>query len=105
MGEFMRVQVVLLAASVVLAGCATPSQRISSKLVSYGVPEPQAVCVGDKLESRLTISQMQRIGQIAKRSRDDTGRVTIAQFAAALNKPGDDELVAEVLRAGLGCML
>jgi hypothetical protein len=88
-----------------MAGCTTPSQRISSKLIGYGVPEPQAVCVGDKLEDRLSISQLQRIGQIAKRSRDDTGQVTIAQFAAALNKPGDEELVAEVLRAGLGCLL
>jgi hypothetical protein len=101
----MRVQAGLLAVTVVLAGCATPSQRISSQLVGYGVPEPQAVCVGDKLQDRLSIAQLQRIGQIAKRSRDDTGRVTIAQFAAALNKPGDEELVAEVLRAGLGCMI
>lgn len=101
----MRVQVGLLAAMVILAGCATPSQRISSKLIGYGVPEPQAVCVGDKLEDRLSIAQMQRIGQIAKRSRNDDGQVTITQFAAALNKPGDEELVAEVLRAGLGCLL
>jgi hypothetical protein len=90
---------------VVVAGCATPSQRISSKLVSYGVPEPQAVCVGDKLEDRLSISQLRRVGEIAKSSRNDAGRVTITQFAQALDKPGDEELVAEVLRAGLGCIL
>lgn len=101
----MRINAVLLVATVALAGCATPSQRISSKLVAYGVPEPQAVCVGDRLEDRLSVSQLRRIGDIAKRSRDDTGRVTIAQFAAALNRPGDEELVAEVLRAGLGCMI
>jgi hypothetical protein len=101
----MRVRAGLVGVAVLLAGCATPSQRISSKLISYGVPEPQAVCVGDKLEDRLSISQMQRIGQIAKRSRNDAGQVTITQFAQALDKPGDEELVAEVLRAGLGCLL
>lgn len=101
----MRVAAVLLVGLALLAGCATPSQRISSKLVDYGVPQPQAVCVGDKLEERLTISQIQRIGNIAKRSRGTDGRVTLAQFAAALDRPGDEAIVAEVLRAGLGCML
>jgi hypothetical protein len=104
-GDFMRVQAGLLTVMTVLAGCATPSQRISSRLIEYGVPQPQAVCVGDKLEDRLSISQMQRIGQIAKRSRNDAGQVTITQFAQALDKPGDEALVAEVVRAGLGCLL
>jgi hypothetical protein len=101
----MRVGVVLVVVMLLVAGCATPSQRISSKLISYGVPEPQAVCVGDKLEDRLSIAQLQRISQIAKRSRNEAGQVTITQFAQALDKPGDEELVAEVLRAGLGCLL
>ncbi len=101
----MRVQNSLIAALVLVAGCATPSQRISSKLMSYGVPEPQAVCVGDKLEDRLSIAQMKRIGEIARRSRNEGGLVTIAQVAQALDQPGDEALVAEVLRAGLGCML
>lgn len=101
----MKVRVALVGVMVLLAGCATPSQRISSKLVSYGVPEPQAVCVGDKLEDRLSISQLRRVSEIAKRSRNEAGRVTITQFAQALDKPGDEELVAEVLRAGLGCIL
>lgn len=101
----MRVGVGLVWVMLLVAGCSTPSQRISSKLISYGVPEPQAVCVGDKLDDRLSIAQLQRIGQIAKRSRNEAGQVTITQFARALDKPGDEQLVAEVLRAGLGCML
>jgi hypothetical protein len=101
----MRVRAGFIGLFVLVAACATPSQRISSKLVSYGVPEPQAVCVGDKLEDRLSISQLRRVSEIAKRSRTDAGRVTIAQFAQALDQPGDEELVAEVLRAGLGCLL
>jgi hypothetical protein len=88
-----------------LAGCATPSQRISSQLIGYGVPEPQAVCVGDKLQARLNVSQMRRIGQISKASRNEAGHVTLTQFAAALNKPGDEQIVAEVFRAGVGCLL
>ena len=95
----------LVAMFVVLAGCATPSQRISAQLIGYGVPEPQAVCVGDKLQARLNVSQLRRIGAITKASRNETGRVTLTQFAAALNQPGDEAIVAEVFRAGLGCLL
>jgi hypothetical protein len=101
----MRVQTWVLAAALAVAGCATPSQRISSKLIGYGVPEPQAICVGDKLEQRLSISQLRRIGEITKASRSATGQVSLTQFAAALNKPGDEQIVAEVVRAGLGCVL
>lgn len=100
----MRINVILLGSLVLVAGCATPSQRVSSKLISYGVPEPQAVCMGDRLQQRLTIAQLKRIGAIGKASRDDMGRVTVAQVAAALNRPGDEALVAEVLKAGVGCL-
>lgn len=96
---------IAMAALVLVAGCATPSQRISAQLVEYGVAEPQAVCVGDKLEQRLNISQLRRIGQITKTSRNAAGRVTIAQLAASLDQPGDEAIVAELLRAGVGCML
>lgn len=101
----MRIAWFGLVGLALMAGCATPSQRISTKLVEYGVPQPQAVCVGDKLEARLTISQIRRVADIAKRSRNSAGRVTITQFAAALDHPGDEAIVAEVLRAGLGCLL
>lgn len=101
----MRVQGCLLLGLVLVAGCATPSQRISSQLIGYGVPEPQAVCVGDKLQARLSISQLRRIGQITKASRNQAGQVTLPQFAAALDQPGDEAIVGEVLRAGVGCLL
>ena len=101
----MRVRGVLPVVMVLISGCATPSQRISSQLVGYGVPEPQAVCVGDKLQARLNISQMRRIGQITEASRNAAGQVTLTQFVAALNQSGDEQIVAEVLRAGVGCLL
>lgn len=101
----MRVSGLLLAGLVLVAGCATPSQRISSQLVGYGVPEPQAVCVGDKLQARLSMSQLRRIGQITKAGRNEAGRVSLAQLAAALDQPGDEAIVAEVFRAGVGCLI
>ena len=106
----------LVVACLAFAACSTPtdppstirsapSQRVSSALIGYGVRESQAVCMGDRLQQRLTISQLQRIGQIGKAGRNDRGRVSAVQVAAALNRPGDEALVAEVLRAGVGCLV
>lgn len=98
-----RLPVLLACASI--AGCATPSQRISAKLVQYGLPEPQAVCMGDRLEQHLSLQQLQRLGKVSAMSRDRMGRMNVNELARALNQPGDEALVAEVLRAGLGCLI
>lgn len=101
----MSLRLVVMSGFVLLAACASPSQRISTKLIDYGVPEPQAVCMGDRLEQRLTTTQLVRLGEVARLSRDSAGRMTVNDLARALNRPGDEALVAEVLRSGLGCLI
>ena len=97
----------LFAAALVLlaSGCATPSQRITSKLVEYGVPPRQAQCMGDRLEARLGNRQLQRLGEIGRLNRDRMGRMSVNDIVATLDKPGDEALVAEVVRSGIGCMI
>lgn len=104
LGVVMRLLPIVIACAAI-AGCATPSQRISAKLVKYGLPEPQAVCMGDRLEQRLSLKQLQRLGQVGEMSRDRAGRMSVNEIARALNQPGDEALVAEVLRAGLNCLI
>jgi hypothetical protein len=87
-----------------LAACATPAQRITSKLTEYGVPAPQARCMGDRLQAQLSASQLQRLGEIGRLNRDRIGHMTVNDIAATLNKPGDEALVAEVVRSGLSCL-
>ena len=88
-----------------LAACATPSQRITAKLTEYGVPPTQARCMGDRLQDRLSIKQLQRLAEIGRLNRDRLGHMTVADIAATLNKPGDEVLVAEVLRTGVSCLI
>jgi hypothetical protein len=95
----------LLAALAVLAACATPSQKITAKLTEYGVPAPQARCMGDRLQARLSVGQLRRLGEIGRLNRDRMGRMTVNDIAATLNKPGDEALVAEVVRSGISCLL
>lgn len=88
-----------------LAACATPSQRITAKLTEYGVPPTQARCMGDRLQARLNTSQLRRLGEIGALNRDRIGRMSVSDIAATLNQPGDEALVAEVVRSGISCLV
>jgi hypothetical protein len=93
-----------LAAVVLLAACATPSQKIATRLAEYGIPEAQARCMGDQLQSRLNLAQLRRLGEIGAINRDRMGQMTVNDIAATLNKPGDEALVKEVARSGIACL-
>lgn len=96
---------ITLAALLLVAACARPSERIATKLVEYGLPQRQAVCVGERLERNLSTSQLRRVAEIVRLNGDRVGRLTVNDIVRALDKPGDEAIVAQVLRAGLGCLV
>ena len=101
----MLLRLLPLTALTLLAACATPAQRISTKLTEYGVAPRQAQCMGDRLEARLDNRQLRRLGEIGRLNRDRMGRMSVNDIVATLNKPGDEALVAEVVRSGIGCLI
>lgn len=101
----MLLRLLPLTALALLAACATPSQRISTKLTEYGVPPRQAQCMGDRLEAKLNNRQLLRLGEIGRLNRDRMGRMSVNDIVATLNKPGDEALVAEVVRSGISCLI
>jgi uncharacterized protein YceK len=96
---------IAIALMTLASGCASPAQRISAKLTEYGVPEARARCMGDRLEQRLSVAQLRRLGGLAALNRDRMGRMTVNDIVRMLDRPGDEAIVAEVLRAGLGCLI
>lgn len=90
---------------VLLAACTTPAQRIATKLGEFGVPPGQARCMGERLQARLSLGQLQRLDAVVRTNRDRIGRMTINDIARALDDPRDPGLVTEVLRVGLGCLI
>jgi hypothetical protein len=95
---------VLLLPLLLLPACATPAERIATKLTQYGVPPVQARCMGDRLASRLTRAQLQRLADLAQLDPDRVGRMTVAEIAQTLGEQGDPAVVAEVIRTGLVCL-
>ncbi len=100
----MTLRPTLLVLGLFLAGCATPAQRITAKLIDVGVPPPQAQCMGDRLGTRLSLSQLKRLDEISRINGGRPDRMNIGQIARALDDPRDPAVVAEVIRAGVGCL-
>ena len=100
----MRSIIAALAPLLLFAGCATPSQRIATALVDRGVPPPQARCMGERLGDRLSLVQLKRLDDLSRLNGGRFNRMSIPQIASALSDPRDSGLVAEVIRAGMGCL-
>ena len=93
-------------AALSLAGCVNPSARISTELVRYGLDQRQAECVGDRLEARLSIGQLQQLARAARAyaSNDTTpGRLTLGDLARASSQINDPRVPVEVASAAAGC--
>ncbi|MBU6166237.1 MAG: hypothetical protein KGQ52_08885 [Alphaproteobacteria bacterium] len=99
----IRALLPLIALPLLLAGCATPAQRITRNLAELGVPQRQAQCMGDRLGQRLSIGQLLRLQELTSIRMERLERMSLRQIADKLTDEKDPGLVAEFLRAGLGC--
>ncbi len=88
-----------------LAACATPAQRIVTALTGYGVPPAEARCMGDRLQSRLSLSELRRLEALAKLAPPSGSKVNLDALARALDNPEDRGVAAEVVKAGFACLV
>ncbi len=88
-----------------LASCATPADRITKKLVELGVPPSQARCMGGRLDQRLSLSQLRQLGRVANVDREQVGRMSLREITERMRELHDPAIVAEILRAGIGCAI
>ena len=97
----------LCATLIVAAGaCVDPSSRIAGELRGYGLPERQANCIGERLESRLSVAQLRELSRAAGAlSRDDPtpGRLTAADLIRAAAKFRDTRVPIEAAAAAAAC--
>ncbi len=93
----------LIALPLLLSACATPAQRITKNLAGLGVPPRQAQCMGDRLGQRLSLGQLLRLQELTNIRIEKLQKLSIRQIADKLTDEKDPGLVAEFLRAGIGC--
>jgi hypothetical protein len=89
-----------------VVGCSAPATRISSGLQRYGLDAPRADCVGERLQSRLSLGQLQRLGKAAAayRQNDTTpGALTPSDLIRVASELRDPAIALEVGKAAAGC--
>lgn len=89
-----------------LVGCVSPSEKIATGLVRYGLDDRQAQCVDDRLEANLSIGQLQQLGRAARavNGGDATpGRPTIGDLIRVSSQVKDTKVPIEVTKAAAGC--
>ncbi|MGA1799411.1 hypothetical protein VH567_11600 [Sphingomonas sp. 4RDLI-65] len=105
MNRFYAIAAPMLALTT-MVGCAAPATRISTGLQRYGLDPSRADCVGERLQSRLSLGQLQRLGKAAAAyGRDDTtpGVLTPSDLIRVAGELRDPTIVLEVGKAAAGC--
>ena len=93
-------RIVLVA--MLLAGCATPAERITDRLQAAGVPGAEARCMGNRLAARLSLAQLQELNRVVKTA--DGERLTVNRLVRRLGD-SDPALVARLVETGIVCAL
>lgn len=97
-----------------LGGCAgnladyvgSRAEIVAPELVRYGLSEPQARCVGDRLAGSLDPLQLRRLARSAgavERGYYDPQRLTVRDLMHVASSESDDAIGIEVARATAAC--
>ena len=102
----MRAMAIMLLGTLSLAACAAPATRISTGLQRYGLDEARADCVGTRLQSDLSLGQLQQLGRAAAAyGKGDTtpGKLTVSDLLRVAGELKDPAIALSVGKAAAGC--
>lgn len=104
----MRTFLITVSTASALAGCATPSTRISTALQERGLDAPRADCVGGRLERNLSVDQLLQLSRTARAVNEGDatpGRFTLSDLVRVAATIDDPRVPLEVGRAVAACDL
>ena len=96
-----------LLVALALSACATvsPEARVRSKLVEAGIKPPVAGCMAERMVDRLSLAQLKRVGSLGGLAKHDMRGMSVDELAHRLRALQDPEIIAVVLKAGIGCSI
>jgi hypothetical protein len=98
--------VAVVALGMLATGCAAPSTRIAMGLERYGLDAQRSTCVGDRLQSNLSLGQLQQLGNAAAAYRRDDpnpAQLTLGDLLRVAGEIKDPRIALEVGKAAAGC--
>lgn len=102
----MKVFAIAAACALALTGCAAPATRISTGLQRYGLDGQRADCVGARLQSDLSLGQLQQLGRAAaayRKGDSAPGALTVDDLLRVAGEVKDPAIALAVGKAAAGC--
>ncbi|MET0269049.1 MAG: hypothetical protein ABW173_01355 [Sphingomonas sp.] len=102
----MRTFAAILVGASLLTACAAPATRISTGLQRYGLDAPRADCVGTRLQSDLSLGQLQQLGRAAAaygKGDANPGVLTVGDLLRVAGELKDPAIPLAVGKAAAGC--
>ncbi len=94
-----------LASLGLLAGCATPEQRVRSGLIDAGLSRPMATCMAGRMVERLNLLQLRRIGRLGDLRDANMSELSVEQFLHRARALGDPEILAVMTTSAGVCAI
>ncbi|MEM1133624.1 MAG: hypothetical protein AAGH53_11860 [Pseudomonadota bacterium] len=86
-----------------LSACATPESRVRSALMNVGLSRPMASCMAERMADRLSLVQLNRLGDLGEFEGRDPGDISINQFVDMTRALRDPEIVGVTASSGAIC--
>jgi hypothetical protein len=95
----------VIAATALLSGCATPETRIRTALIDAGLSKPVAGCMAERMVDRLSLLQLNKLRGLGKLKDKKASQISIEEFVKRTKALQDPEILGVVSSSGLICAL
>ncbi|MBL0914360.1 MAG: hypothetical protein IBJ13_02235 [Sphingopyxis sp.] len=95
----------LIAASLMLAGCATPEARLRTGLNNAGLSKAMSACMAERMVDRLSLLQLRRLGSLGSLKDKRITDLSLDQFLHKVRALKDPEILTVSTSSAALCAL
>ncbi len=99
----MKRIIIVCAATLALASCATPETRVKNALVEAGLSEPVSACMAERMVDRLSLLQLNKLRGLKKLRDADAQKLSVSEFLKRTKSLQDPEILGVVTSSGVIC--
>ena len=95
----------LLAASLMLGGCATPETRLRTGLNNAGLSKAMSACMAERMVDRLSLVQLRRLSALGSLKDKQLTDLSLDQFLRKVRALKDPEILTVTTSSAALCAL
>ena len=95
----------LVAATLMLSGCATPEARLRTGLNNAGLSKAMSACMAERMVDRLSLVQLRRLSALGSLKDREITDLTLDQFFRKVRALKDPEILAVTTSSAAVCAL